>query len=103
MKKVVNTFGKVWHTWDTQKHDLPLGIPALMMGFTGEGQLKPEMLADRDRRFGISTSKLKHNRRDIHMPELISGANFWESGRTCQLQTQDKPMSALGPHKVSSK
>lgn len=42
MSKIVNTYGKTWHTWHTDRDKtLPMGIPALMMGFTGDGQLDP--------------------------------------------------------------
>ena len=35
MKKLVNTYGKTWHTWQYDRYgDLPLGVPQLMMGFT---------------------------------------------------------------------
>jgi len=40
MSKIVNTYGKTWHTWHTDRDKtLPLGIPALMMGFTADGRL----------------------------------------------------------------
>jgi len=44
MKKIGDTYGKTWHTWDTHKNDsLPLGIPALIMGFTKDGQANEEI------------------------------------------------------------
>ncbi|CAK8738618.1 hypothetical protein SODG_002221 [Sodalis praecaptivus] len=56
MAKIVNTYGKTWHTWHTDRNNtLPLSIPALMMGFTADGQVDPQLLADRDRRFGVDT------------------------------------------------
>lgn len=36
MQKLVNTYGKTWHTDQDKK--LPLGMPQLMMGFTADGQ-----------------------------------------------------------------
>jgi hypothetical protein len=80
MEKIVSTYGKTWHTWDTHQHGLPLGIPALMMGFTEDGQLQSELLSERDRRFDISSAARKSNRSDIPMPVLIPGANSWQSG-----------------------
>jgi hypothetical protein len=85
MKKIVRTYGKVWHTWDTQRHDLPMGIPALMMAFTDDGQLRPDLLEDRDRRFGVSTAARRHNREDIATPDRIPGANAWQNGEVVQL------------------
>lgn len=87
MGKIVNTYGKTWHTWHTDRDKtLPLGIPALMMGFTGEGQLDPALLADRDRRLDINTQAIKQQRRDIVAHPVAPGANAWERGETIQLK-----------------
>ena len=62
MEKLVRTYGKTWHTWHTDAHaPLPLGVPQLMMGFTADGQLDPARVADRDRRFGISSAQNARN------------------------------------------
>ncbi len=81
MKKLVSTYGKTWNTWDTHAHNLPVGVPSLMMGFTSDGQIKQEMQNDRDRRFGISTAGRKKNREDIAVPKLMRGANYRERGK----------------------
>ncbi|QSW33864.1 OBAP family protein [Leclercia pneumoniae] len=87
MKKIVNTYGKTWHTWHTDRDkNLPLGIPALMMGFTGEGQLDPGLLADRDRRLKINTQEIKRQRADIVAHPVAKGANAWQHGEVIQLQ-----------------
>jgi len=87
MKKIVNTYGKTWHTWHTDRDKtLPLGIPALMMGFTGEGQLDPALLADRDRRLGIDTQEIKRQRADIVAHPVAKGANAWQQGEVIQLR-----------------
>src|SRR3954463_13145674 len=45
MEKLVNTYGKTWHTWHTDLDKaLPLGVPQLMMGFTADGQVDPAMV-----------------------------------------------------------
>jgi hypothetical protein len=60
---VVSTYGKTWHTWQVDKlSTLPTGIPQLMMGFTADGQLKPEMLQTRDRDLGINCRHAKGSR-----------------------------------------
>jgi hypothetical protein len=92
MEKIVSTYGKVWHTWDTARFDLPMGIPALMMGFTADGQMRRELEEDRDRRFRVSAARIRQNRKGIAMPDLIPGANAWETGRTSQLSLQEKEM-----------
>ncbi|AXF64351.1 MULTISPECIES: OBAP family protein [unclassified Leclercia] len=87
MNKIVNTYGKTWHTWHTDRDKtLPLGIPALMMGFTGEGQLDPRLLADRDRRLGIDTQQIKAQRTDIVAHPVAEGANAWQRGEVIQLK-----------------
>lgn len=87
MSKIVNTYGKTWHTWHTdQDKTLPMGIPALMMGFTGDGQLDPALLADRDRRLGIDTQAIKRERQALPEHPVIKGANAWEQGEVIQLQ-----------------
>ncbi len=87
MGKIVNTYGKTWHTWHTDRDkDLPYGIPALMMGFTGEGQLDQKLLKDRDERVGIDSKERQQNRADLptNPPDPLS--NAWEKGKVIQLQ-----------------
>ncbi|UCB31673.1 hypothetical protein J9874_02214 [Duffyella gerundensis] len=87
MKKIVNTYGKTWHTWHTDRDKtLPLGVPALMMGFTADGQLDPRLLADRDKRFKVDSKAIKAQRADIIAHPPVKGANAWQDGETYQLQ-----------------
>lgn len=89
MKMVVSTYGKTWHTWQIDRGDkLPLGLPQLMMGFTKDGQLKPEHLKAREARMGISAEKKVAERSGIPMPSLVKGANGWEDGTTPQITTK---------------
>lgn len=92
MKKVISTYGKTWHTWDTMQHELPFGIPALMMGFTADGQMRPELAEKRDRRFGISSAERRQSRRAIPVPTPLPGANAWEGGRSVQLELAEKEL-----------
>jgi hypothetical protein len=86
MEKVASTYGKTWHTWNTDGgRTLPTGHPLLMMGFTADGQIHQELVADRDRRFKVSTEKEKQNRSDIQAAPAVAGANSWESGPALQL------------------
>lgn len=86
MKDLVTTYGKTWHTWQIDRDkNFPFGIPQLMMGFTQAGQVNASMVQDRDRRFKVSSDAEKKNRVDIPMPQLVPGANAWESGKTVQL------------------
>ncbi|MCE6992960.1 OBAP family protein [Dyadobacter sp. CY323] len=100
MEKLISTYGKTIHTWHTdQERTLPVGAPMIMMGFTKEGQLHPDLLAARDKRFGISTQKNKENRRDIPVPKPDANANAWEKGQVRQLVVSDKPDSAMYKHR----
>jgi hypothetical protein len=86
MEKIASTYGKTWHTWNTdQGRQLPTGHPLLMMGFTADGQIHQDMVPDRDRRLNTSTEKERENRSDIKVPPPIAGANSWQSGPVLQL------------------
>lgn len=92
---LVTTYGKTWHTWQTDRHaSLPLGIPQLMMGFTQDGQLKPELLQDRDRRFGVSKAEIGRSRADLlaGAPPVAAGADGWTGGQSPQLVLQTVPL-----------
>ncbi|ROM33853.1 hypothetical protein BK648_24085 [Pseudomonas poae] len=86
MQKLVHTYGKTWHTWHTDLNkDLPLGVPQLMMGFTADGQVDQNMVAERDRRFGIDSAKKKQARADIVAPPVAQGADAWKHGDIIQI------------------
>src|SRR5690606_16473521 len=87
MEKLVSTYGKTIHTWHTDRElELPIGPPLIMMGFTEDGQLHPELLEERDSNFQISTAEKKKHREGIPMPEVDPLANAWEKGEVRQLQ-----------------
>ena len=82
----MTTYGKTWHTWHTdQDLILPYGSPALMMGFTKDGQLNQQLQQDRDRRFDLSTADKKKNRADIPTTPVQPGADAWQTGDVVQL------------------
>jgi hypothetical protein len=86
MEKLASTYGKTWHTWNTDKGQaLPTGHPMLMMGFTADGQIHQDMMADRDRRMKTSSADKKKDRADLKAPPIVAGANSWESGPALQL------------------
>jgi hypothetical protein len=92
MEKLQSSYGKMWHTWDTSDpaKALPLGIPKLMMGFTGEGQLDPSLLADRDQRLEISTEEKRKRRADLPALPPVEGADAWQRGHIVQLEVHPK-------------
>lgn len=71
MKTKVNSYGKTWHTWDTRATgahgagSLPLGPPRLAWSFNRIGELRTGLLAERDRRLGISSPVRAGERRDL--------------------------------------
>jgi hypothetical protein len=99
MEQLVSTYGKTIHTWHTdQQRELPIGSPMIMMGFTRDGQLKQELIEQRDKRFNISTSDKRKNREDIPMPKVDPMANAWEKGEIRQFIITDKADSAMHKH-----
>jgi hypothetical protein len=86
MEQIVSTYGKTWHTWHTEHGEaVPLGSPQLMMGFTADGQLKPELLKERDERLGISSHEKRQQRAAIPTPSIVPGADSWRTGPVVQL------------------
>jgi len=86
MQKISTTYGKTWHTWHTdQQKTLPLGVPQLMMGFTADRQLQPELLASRDRRFALSTASRRQARSKIGEHKVAEGADDWQHNPARQL------------------
>ena len=99
MEKLVSTYGKIIHTWHTDQHRrLPLGAPQVMMGFTKDGQLRPELLTERDKRFKISSEEKRKNRADIPLPNIDPLANAWEKGEIRQIVISDQADSDLHKH-----
>ena len=88
-KDLVTTYGKTFHNWQYDRDDFPYGIPQLMMGMTQDGQANQALIEDRDRRLGISTAQKRQNRGDIPSPDVLPGANSWESGRTVQTRLEE--------------
>ncbi len=88
MEKIASTYGKIWHTWNVEEPNmsLPLGQPALMVGFTADGQANPSLVENRDQRFNISTEAKKLKRTDIPSPPIQPGADAWQTGQIVQLQ-----------------
>lgn len=64
---LVGTYGKTFHTWryDQQNSSIPLGIPELVMGYTGDDQITPDFVTQRDELFGVNTSAVRESRKDI--------------------------------------
>ncbi|GAB3909040.1 OBAP family protein [Larkinella knui] len=86
MEKLVTSYGKTWQLWHSdQDSTLPYGGPALMMGFTRDGQLDPTLLQNRDKRLNVSSAKTRQLRSDILGRPPVSGADSWQNGFPIQL------------------
>jgi hypothetical protein len=82
MEVLVGTYGKTFHTWrvDQANSSIPIGIPELVMGYTGDSQITPDFVAKRDALFGVNTSAIRESRADIAPPAVIDGADSWKKG-----------------------
>jgi hypothetical protein len=71
LKKVINSYGKTWHLWDTghfghpQGDAVPLGMPRLAWSFNADGEAPPQLVAARDARTGIDTAERRRDRADL--------------------------------------
>jgi hypothetical protein len=89
MEGLVGTYGKTWYTWQVDRGDkVPLGIPQLMMAFTTDGEAHPQLLAECDAEYGISSEEKRKSRADIVSPTIQPGADAWQQGEAIQLQTK---------------
>ncbi|HEX6571913.1 MAG TPA: OBAP family protein [Steroidobacteraceae bacterium] len=89
MEDMVGTYGKTWNTWHADEdQDLPTGHPMLMAGFTADEQIRPDMIAERDERFRVSTDDERKLREDIQEPSIVAGADAWQRGEVLQLTLQ---------------
>ncbi|WP_017571632.1 OBAP family protein [Nocardiopsis halotolerans] len=71
MKRLVNSYGKTWHTWHTGRHDdgpghaLPMGDPMLMWSFNRDGECDPSLERDREQAMGLDTARTRRERQSL--------------------------------------
>lgn len=71
MKRLMNSYGKTWHTWHTGRHDggpghgLPVGEPKLMWSFNREGECDEALKDDRARAMGIDVERKREERQEF--------------------------------------
>jgi hypothetical protein len=93
MEELVTTYGKTWHFWQVDRGDpLPYGAPQLMMGFTQDGQLKPEIQQQRDKAYGVSTEEKRKQREKLPDAAPHPEADAWQKGPA--MQTELRPVDA---------
>jgi hypothetical protein len=62
MRQVLTTWGKTWHTWPDPSTPIPIGEPLLMWAISGDGQVDPAIVRQRDRQFNVSIAKIREHR-----------------------------------------
>lgn len=66
MKGKMNSYGKTWHVWATDKGDkLPLGMPMLAWSFNRDGEARPELVEERDKKMSIDSQEKRKKRHDL--------------------------------------
>ncbi len=70
MKRLLNSYGKTWHTWHTAGLDdpgteLPYGEPKLMWSFNRDGECDEALERDRDEAMGLDTDARRADRRSF--------------------------------------
>ncbi|KAH9877698.1 hypothetical protein J1614_002915, partial [Plenodomus biglobosus] len=90
MQQVIHLYGKVYHTWQTDRGDtLPLGEPQLMTSFTAEDQMKggfEEVVGERDGRLGGDWRERRREREGMEEPVVgrragvVCADAVWEEG-----------------------
>ena len=70
MKGKMNSYGKTWHVWDTggmgqAGSKLPLGPAMLAWSFNREGEARPGLVEQRDKRMNINSAEKRRQRGDL--------------------------------------
>jgi hypothetical protein len=70
MNDKMNSYGKTWHVWNTgamgQAGDkLPLGPPMLAWSFNRDGEAKPGLVEQRDKKMDINSAEKRRQRADL--------------------------------------
>ena len=85
MRGKMNSYGKTWHVWRTNEgQQLPLGEPMLAWSFNRDGEAKPGLVEERDRKMDIDTQEVRRERQDLRTltkPQMGVDALKEEFGR----------------------
>ena len=70
LKDKMNSYGKTWHVWNTGAlgeagDTLPFGPPMLAWSFNRDGEAKPALVEQRDRKLGIDTEEKRRQRVEL--------------------------------------
>ncbi|KAI9127098.1 hypothetical protein K1719_001657 [Acacia pycnantha] len=102
LENFAKTYGKFWCTWQFDRGDkLPMGAPALMMSPQPviPGIVRPDLLRERDVKYGISHESLQSSRMEIEEPEMISPiADYWKQhGKGFAIDFEETEMKRTAP------
>ncbi|XP_054790037.1 oil body-associated protein 2B-like [Prosopis cineraria] len=102
LENFAKTYGKFWCTWQIDRGDkLPMGAPALMMSpqAVSPGIVRPELVHERDAKYGISSESLQSSRMEIEEPEMISPiADYWKQhGKGFAIDFEEAEMKRDAP------
>jgi hypothetical protein len=95
MQNILTTWGKTWHTWPDPRTAVPLGEPLLVWSLTADGQADEKVIAQRDRQFNVSTSKIRTRRGEeigYEVPNVSLPKSLDAVGRQWTDDGEDKPM-----------
>jgi hypothetical protein len=105
MEKLVRTYGKTFHTWHHRyaNNELPVRVPQIMMVFTDDNQLRPDLLAARDSRFGNQQREKEGViGRTLTRRRRFPGADAWQTGKAVQIADPAVPCRAAISARQSS-
>jgi hypothetical protein len=94
MKVVIKTWGKAWHTWPDPKTAVPVGEPLLIWSLMADGQVNPQLLAQRDKEFKVDTAKIREARGKefgLEVPKVALPKDEKAIGRMWTDSGDDKP------------
>ncbi|TKY87085.1 hypothetical protein EX895_003762 [Sporisorium graminicola] len=96
LNKVRKLYGKAIHTWHPPTSAVPLGAPRLMMPTDPKyGGVPPDMINDRDQRYGVNTERKKQQRNEkldeSYVPNSAAD-QYVHSGKTLQFTAEERPV-----------
>lgn len=66
MRGKMNSYGKTWHVWMTSEgHKLPTGPAMLAWSFNRDGEARPGLVEERDKKMGISSQDVRKKRQEL--------------------------------------
>nr|CAG4711888.1 unnamed protein product [Naegleria fowleri] len=81
MKFLIKSYGKTIHTWQVDLgHDIPIGLPNIMMAYTQEDPCFQKAIHDRDAKYLVDRRALIKNRQDLKEPMIHPNADSWSKG-----------------------